>query len=110
MKTTNLELFLILFLVEYIKEILLPKTNKLLKHLMDLGEFIRWLGCSFYMGWLVGISNRRDWWSTAEPRISEGVPFIINKYISRTRFESILSTLRYIDKRMLINMMVFPHA
>ena len=42
---TNLEFFLILFPVDYLKEILIPEINKLLKHPMELGEFIRWLGC-----------------------------------------------------------------
>ena len=37
MKMTKLELFLVLFPVDYLKEILVPKTNKLLKHPMDLG-------------------------------------------------------------------------
>ena len=46
---TKLELFLILFPVDYLKMILIPKTNKLIKHAMDLGAFIMWLGCCFYM-------------------------------------------------------------
>ena len=60
MKMTKLEFFLILFSIEYLKEILIPETNKLLKHPMDPGEFIRWLGCWFYMGCWVGILNRRN--------------------------------------------------
>ena len=59
---TKLELFLILFPVDYIKGILTPKIYKLLKHPMDPGEFIWWLGCWFYMGCWVGITNRRNWW------------------------------------------------
>ena len=61
MKMTKLELFLILFPVDYLKEILFPESNKLLKHPMELGEFIRCLGCWFYMGCWVGIPNRRNW-------------------------------------------------
>ena len=34
---TRLELFLILFPVDYLKEILIPKMNKIMKHPMDLG-------------------------------------------------------------------------
>ena len=48
-KMMNLELFLILFPVNYLKYIITHKTNKLLKHTMDLGEFILWMGCWFYM-------------------------------------------------------------
>ena len=47
---TKLELFLILFPFDYLKEVLVPEMNKLLKHSTDLGEFIRWIGCWFYMG------------------------------------------------------------
>ena len=92
---TKLELFFILFLVEYIKEILISKTNNILKHPMDLGKFIWWLGCWFYVGCWVGILNRRNWWSTVEPKMSGGAHFRLNKYMSRIRFEGILGYLRY---------------
>ena len=75
MNIKNLELFLILLPVDNLKEILIPENNKLLKHPMESGEFIRWLGCWFYMGCWVGILNKRNWWSTAEPKISGGAPF-----------------------------------
>ena len=92
---TNLELLLILFPVDYLKEILIPETNNILKHPMDFGKFIQWLGCQFYMDFWVVIMNRRNWWSTAEPKISGGAPYRLNKYFSGTRFEVILGSLRY---------------
>ena len=46
---TKLELFLILFPVDYLKEILNPEINNVLKQPMELGEYIRWLGCWFFM-------------------------------------------------------------
>ena len=95
----KLDLFFILFPVDYLKEILVNKINKLLKHPMDLGELIRCLGCWFYMCFWVIIINRRNWWSTVEPKISEGVPFRLNKYMSRNRFEVILLSLRYTNKK-----------
>ena len=58
---TKLELFLVLFTVENIIEALIPETNKLLKNPMEHGEFIKWLGCWFYMGCWVRISNRNNW-------------------------------------------------
>ena len=42
------------------------------------------------MGLWVGVSDRGNWWSTAEPTISEGAPFRINKYVPTTSFEGIL--------------------
>ena len=65
---------------------------------MDPGEFICWLGFWFYMGCWVGISNRKNWWSTSEPKFSEDAPFRPNKYMSSTTFEGILGSLRYTDK------------
>ena len=62
---TRLELLLILFPVGYLKEILIPEMNKLLKYLIDLGEFIRWLVYWLYMGYWVEILIRRNWRSTA---------------------------------------------
>ena len=48
-----------------------------------------------YIGFWVGILNRRNWLSTEEPTISGCAHFRLNKYISRTRFEGILGSLRY---------------
>ena len=86
----NLEIFFNLFPFEYLKEILIPKNNNLLKHPMDLIEFIQWLGCWLYMGFWVRNSNRSNWWLTADPTMSENAPFRLNKYISMTGFEGIL--------------------
>ena len=99
MKMKILELFSILFHVEYLKDILIPKTNNLLKNPMDLGSFIRWLGCWFYMGCWVRTLNRRNWWSTEDTTMFGGSPFILNKYMSRNRFEVILGCLHYTDQK-----------
>ena len=72
--------------------------HKIIKHPMDLGEFISWLGYWFYMGCCVGILNRRNWCSKSELTISVGEPFRLNKYMSRTRFEGILGYLNYTDQ------------
>ena len=55
----KLELFKILFPVDYLKDILTPKTNNILKHPMDIGAFIWWLVCWFYIGNWVRILNRK---------------------------------------------------
>ena len=89
----KLELFFILFPVDYLKEVLIPKTNNILKHQMEIGIFIQWIGCWVYIGFWVIISNRRNWWSTADPNMSDGSPFRINNYMSRMRFEAILLSL-----------------
>ena len=110
-KMTNLEPFLILFPVEYLKEILTPETNKLLKYPMEPGEIIWWFGCWFCMGFWVIIYNGRNWCSTAKTTMSEGAIFIINKYMSRTKFEGILFSLRYMDRKDVeYNYRFLPHA
>ena len=62
---------------------------------MEPVEFIRRLGCWFYMGFWVVISNSRNWWLTVEPKMSGGTPLRINKYMTSTGFEGILVYLRY---------------
>ena len=52
MEMMKLGLFLILSPVEYLKEILIPKTNKLLKHPIDLGEFFLVAGMLVLHGFL----------------------------------------------------------
>jgi hypothetical protein len=97
-KMSKLELFLILFPLDYLLEVLIPETNKQLDAPMDCGEFIRWIGCWFYMALWVGIPNRHDWWSTREVTMFFGAPFRLNDYMSRDRFDSILAALRYTDE------------
>jgi hypothetical protein len=55
------------------------------------------LGCIFYMSCFVGIDNRADWWSTSPIDMISGAPFL-NAYMSRKRFNKIMSTLKYTDK------------
>ena len=98
MKMTKLELFLVLSPVYYLKTVLIPETNNQLDLPMDLGEFICWLGCCFYMACWVGIPTRKDWWSVSEPSISQGAPFRLGRYMSRGRFDQILSSLRYTNQ------------
>ena len=38
-----------------------PHTDKVLKYPVDLSNFMRWVGCWFYMACLVGIPDRCDW-------------------------------------------------
>ena len=70
-----------------------------MNHPMDPGEFIRCLGCYFYIGLWVGNFNKRNWWSTADTKMSGGVLFRLNKYMAKTRFEGIIVSLCYTDKK-----------
>ena len=45
LKKRKIYLFLVLFPVGYLNIILIPEINKVLKDPLELGEFIRWVGC-----------------------------------------------------------------
>ena len=78
---TKLQISLNLFPVNFLKELITLKMNNIMKYPMNLEEFIPWLGCWFYMGCWVRISNRGNWWLTTELNMSEGDSFRINKYM-----------------------------
>ena len=46
----------------------------------------------------VGIESRRDRWSTTTPWMAKGAPFILNRIMSRKRFDSILSALCFTNR------------
>ena len=92
---SKLELFLVLFHVGYLNTILTPKTNKVLKDPLNLGEFMRWVGCWLYMACWVGIPKRRDWFSVTPPVMHRVTPFCLNKYMSCRLFDEKLASLRY---------------
>ena len=79
----NPELFLVLFPVVYLNTILILEANNSLNDPLDLGDFIRWVGCGFYMDCWVRILERNDWCSVTLPVIHRGYPFCLNIYMSR---------------------------
>ena len=93
-KMTKLELFLTLFPVNFLNEVLIPETNKNLALPIDLREFIVWVGCWFYMALWVGIEHRHDWWSSSAPSMFGVAQFCLNDYMSRDRFDSILVAIQ----------------
>ena len=67
----KIDIFLVLFPVGYLKTILVPEKNKVLKDPLDLSS---WL----YMACWVGISERSDWWSVTPEVMHIGAPFNLN--------------------------------
>ena len=51
------------------------------------------------MGFWVRILNMSNWRSTAKPKMSQGAPFRLKKYMSSTRFEGIFLLPRYTDRK-----------
>ena len=63
----KLELLLVFFPVGQINTIFIPDKNTVLKDPSDLGEFMWWIGCWFYMACWVEIPDRSDLWSVTPP-------------------------------------------
>jgi hypothetical protein len=94
-KPTRVQLFEMLFPKEFVQQTILVETNKeIVGEPVQYGEFLRWLGLWFLMATLVG-PRRRDFWSSMPVDDFEGAPFRLNRWMSRTRFEAILSAMRY---------------
>jgi len=92
---TRLQLFEMMFPKEFVQQTILIEMNKVIVgEPVQYGEFLRWLGLWFLMATLVG-PRRRDFWSSAPVDEFEGSPFRLNRWMSRTRFEAILSAMRY---------------
>ena len=94
-KPTRVQLFEMLFPKEFVQQTILVETNKeIVGEPVQYGEFLRWLGLWFLMATLMG-PRRRDFGSSAPVDEFEGSPFRLNRWMSRTRFEAILSAMRY---------------
>ena len=66
-----LQIFEIFFSMGYVKEVMLPETNKELSPPILYGEFLRWLGLWFLMA-TTHFELRCDFWSTKTIDIFEG--------------------------------------
>ena len=67
----ELELFRLCLPEQWVKEVLIPATNKNLKEEeIDLQDFYVYLGCHFFMACFEGVSDRRQWWSSKEISIA----------------------------------------
>jgi hypothetical protein len=95
-----LQLFEGLFPKTYVETILIPETNKKMGRdpPVTYGEFLRWVGLWVIMSTVDG-SERRSFWATTTPNIFKGAPFRLQQYMSRNRFEAILSAITYTNEK-----------
>ena len=56
----ELYLFRMCFPEQFVLDVIIPQTNKILGTPIDLHEFYVWLGCIFYMACFQGIGDRND--------------------------------------------------
>ena len=93
----ELQLFWKFFPKKYITDVVLPQTNKHIAKPITLGEFTRWIGLCFLMSTIRGC-ERREFWSIDEINEFSGAPYRFSIYMTRGRFEDILSSLSLTDK------------
>ena len=96
---SNLQIWEGLFFMSFIKRMILPQTNNNLpageKH-VQYGEFLRWLGLWMLMGTLIG-PQRHEFWATHTINAFHGAPLCLGVWMSRKRFDAILSALSFTD-------------
>jgi hypothetical protein len=101
-----LQLWMMAFPVDYLRDVVLPEINEVLEVRATLQEVLCHLGCFYYMACFTGIDDRRKWWSRDPPSMRGGAPFRLNEYMSGARFQAITTAYRltnlnppeYIDK------------
>ena len=86
-----------LFFPSNLTKMIFQQTNTSLgeEQKMIYGEFIRWIGLQLLMSTCSAGNNRRLFWSEKPISAFEGVPFRLNEYMSRTRFDKILQKLSF---------------
>ena len=71
--------------------------NQSMNNPVSYGEFLCWIGLWILMSTVDG-SDRRSFWSSKDINMFEGAPFRLTHYMSRNRFEEILSAISYTNK------------
>ena len=91
----ELQLFMLCFPIDYIKNTILPETNKYLLEEVSLQEFFVFLGCLFFMACHPGVRDRELWWSKEPISQMDGASFCLNDYITYNRFRDIMGSIHY---------------
>jgi hypothetical protein len=91
-------LFRMCFPEDYIRDVVIPTTNKDLGKKMTLQEFYVWLGCMFFMACYEGVPNWELWWSTKAIDMFDGAPFQLNAFMTKKCFLKITYAIQYTNK------------
>ena len=89
---SRLEFFMKLYLMEYIKDVVIHETNNRLNSAMNLSDYFRVLGCFLIMACYVG-HYVRDLFLKDTITPQKGAPIRLNQIISRSRFEKITQVM-----------------
>ena len=95
---TRLSYFLGFLPTGYMQTVLLKESNKVvMEEAISWREFLRFIGLFLLMSTVSGSFDRRSYFSFTEVSEWEGAPFRLYKYMTGTRFNNIISYLRYTD-------------
>lgn len=96
--------YMMMFLVFFPKQLVslvIEETNKNLakqnKSEITYGEFLLFIGLQLFMSTLTGFS-RNDFWSSAPIGLSQGAPYRLNEFMSKSRFDSIMECLGFTNE------------
>jgi hypothetical protein len=85
--------------VQFLHDVILVETNKNIEGKpVEWPEFLRFIGLLLLMSTVITGYDRRSWFDHTEPSEFGGAPFRLHKYMTRHRFENILSALRYTNQ------------
>ena len=93
---SHLDFFCQLYFMNYIKDVVIPETNKYLNSPMVLGEYFCMIGCCLIMACYVGHSAR-DLFLKDPITPPKGAPIGLNHIISGRRLEKITQATSYIN-------------
>ena len=97
---TIVHLFMILFPMKYVEDVILKSTNDNLppeQNEITLGELLRFIGIWFFLATTAGFP-RREFFSTYPVNPKHGAPYRVTQWMSRKRFEAILKALSFTNK------------
>ena len=93
-----LDMFL-LFFPEMLREVIIEATNSNLRQanapLLTHNEFLQFIGLWLFMATVCGSYSRRKFWDKRPVSMEYGAPYSFHEYMSRNRFEQIISNLGF---------------
>jgi hypothetical protein len=96
---SSFDLFRMTMPEQFIRDVIIPATNVMLRDPLTISEFYKWLGCQFYMACFQGVSDRKLWWSSQPIDMFSGAPFRLNQFMTRNRFLDISAALCFTDEK-----------
>ncbi len=94
---SHASLFYLLMPCDYIKEVLIPETNKKLDTPLTFGEYMVFVGLILLMSCFSGV-QRHEWFSSSPIAINKGAPFRLNEFMSRNRMNKLMAAFEYTNR------------